>query len=126
MEDQAPMEGLQREWQTAVTPHQRDGIVQTIVRAMYPSPGPVAMNNPRIQRIVAYARKVESDIYGKANSMIEYYNLFVKKTRKIEQDVKAMREQRKKIEAELSMLHSGENCIRQQGISIMKNNEKIQ
>lgn len=42
---------------------------------MFPTPNPPTTLDPRMQKLVAYAKKAEADIYEAANSRMEYYEL---------------------------------------------------
>lgn len=69
-------------------------MVGKLVKAFFPSSDPAAFFDQRIQDLVSYARKVETELFAAADSREEYYHLLAKHVLDFQKEMQAKKDKR--------------------------------
>ncbi|KAM6475901.1 uncharacterized protein PHA67_007861 isoform 3-T3 [Liasis olivaceus] len=80
-----------KDWYENTDQDLRDYVVQRLVHAIFPTPDLAILKDHQVEKVVAYAKKVEGDVYESTNHWDVYCCLIMVKLFKIEKELREKR-----------------------------------
>lgn len=113
----ASMVSSTKDWHKTITHELRNLLIDKLTQAILPMPGEETISDKRVRKFIAFAQKSEEEIYEKANSKIEYYQLLAQKIYDIQNGLKVRRQKRKAEEMEMKHLDHVDATHNQSGMT---------